>query len=483
VTGFQFKTAPYAHQLRELEDHWGDPARALLWQMRTGKTKVVIDTAVRWHVERGLRGVIVVAPVGVHDNWVRRELPKHCAVPYAAHAWDSASCARHWHKRAVASVAEAAGAGGLGFLSVSAESLLSKAAQAALRAVLSAGPCALFVDESHMFKSPGSQRTVKLRGLAKRCVLRRILSGTAVGNSPLGMYSQFEVLERGALGFTRYSDFKGHFAVYERAGRSYEKVSRYVNLDELRERVARWSSVVLRSDCEDLPAVVPAVRGYAPSTAQRAVYEGLRERYEHELAPGVRVEAPDAGVRLLRLQQVLSNFVVDSETFEVRDVDPSGSPRLEALADALETTDPEQVIVWCWFREDFRRVGPLLDRLGVSFVEYHGGVGQEDRARAVDAFQAGEARVFLGQPKSGGQGLDLSAAGVIVWYSHTFDSVVREQACERATAAGGDPVALVDIAAPKSVDEYMLKNTESKRSLADDLAGRGLRAILKEVSL
>lgn len=40
-----FKTSPYEHQLLEFERYGLDRARALLWTMRTGKTKVIIDTA------------------------------------------------------------------------------------------------------------------------------------------------------------------------------------------------------------------------------------------------------------------------------------------------------------------------------------------------------------------------------------------------------------------------------------------------------
>ena len=42
--GFKFKTKPYAHQLKALEVSWMKDEFALLMDMGTGKSKVLIDT-------------------------------------------------------------------------------------------------------------------------------------------------------------------------------------------------------------------------------------------------------------------------------------------------------------------------------------------------------------------------------------------------------------------------------------------------------
>jgi SNF2 family DNA or RNA helicase len=82
---------------------------------------------------------------------------------------------------------------------------------------------------------------------------------------------------------------------------------------------------------------------------------------------------------------------------------------------------------------------------------------------------------FIGQPAAGGEGLDLSAADTIHWYSHTFDLIERDQANERATQVGGRSIAILDYVVPGTVDEYILKTLTRKRSVSDELAGVGLR--------
>ena len=85
----KYKTKPYKHQGECLRLHGGKPAYALLAEMGTGKTWIIInDIADLW--ARGLcMTVLVIAPNGVHSNWTRLELPKHMPdwVRYKAVTW------------------------------------------------------------------------------------------------------------------------------------------------------------------------------------------------------------------------------------------------------------------------------------------------------------------------------------------------------------------------------------------------------------
>ena len=479
---FEFKTKPYEHQLREFEEHKDDDARALLWQMRTGKTKPVLDTAAYRWLKGDIDAMLVIAPNGVHDNWVLRELPKHCPVPWAAHAWHSSD--RHGRKAG----AHAAGLKEvselddthLAVLALNEESLILPALRGAVKAFLSKRRVMLVVDESHHFGKPGARRTRLARGLARKCRIKRILSGTAVSNSPLKAFSQYELLKPGALGFDTYAPFKAEFSYQEYRGIMAPTL--YRNLNDLRERMATWSSVVLREDCGDLPDLVEGRRYFDMSARQWRAYDELKAGLLHELDDGSEVTPVDAGAKIIKLQQVTSNYV-RTESGDYATVDPKEDPRSKALMDELGEVldDGGQAVVWCRFREEIARLVGVLRMANTPFVELHGGVPQGQRQKAIDAFQRGDVKVFLGQPRAGGHGIDLSAASTVLWYSHTFDAEERLQASERATAMGGRKVALTDIVARGTVDEYILAAVARKGSVAADLAGPGLRDRLREL--
>jgi SNF2 family DNA or RNA helicase len=481
VSAFPFRLPNYRHQQEEFDRHKDDDARALLWQMRTGKTKSVLDVACYRHADRfDIDGLLIVAPNGVHVNWVRRQLPMHmwACVDYYAHAYQASEAHKQKHQRALEACLEYRG--GLAVLAVNSESLQQDKVKALIKRFLKKRRVFLVADESHDFRSPGSKRTKTIRGVAKACKVKRILSGTAVSNSPLAAYSQFEILQPHALGWATFGEFEARYALFinktNGAGQTYRLLESYVNLDELQARMAKWASVVLRADVDDMPSLLLDEVTVELSDVQRDAYDKLLREFILELSETEEVTAEDGGVRLMKLQQVLGGFVVDS-TGKVHElVEDEKNPRLVALMDqVLKGTGKN--IIWCKYQEDLKRVVRAMKAAGRSVVEYHGKIhSQSKRQQAIDAFMQDPTTTdFIGQPAAGGEGLDLSIASTIYWYSHTFDLIERDQANERATQVGGKSIAIVDIVVPGTVDEYILKTLERKRSVSDELAGVGLR--------
>lgn len=468
----------WPHQAREFERHRDDPARALLWSMRTGKSKAVVDLARHLHGEGRIAGCLVVAPNGVHAQWVEQEFPRHGAgFLWQALAWRSASTdgrtTNHFLRLTPASE--------LKVLALNAEALQIDRVQDLVAQFLTQtdGRVLAVFDESHLFRRPGARRTRLARGLARRCSHRRILTGTPALNSPLHLFSQFELLERGALGFTTFGGFKARYARFEQArtrdGRSYPRLLGYENLGELRDRVSRWSSVVLRAEAEGMPDLVRVERPAPLSDEQRSLYGRLRR--ETLLEVGDDAGPATVTAHLLKLQQVLSGFLLSDDGRVVELVrDP---PRVRVMVEEVLGSDPRSAIVWCRFRHEIRTAVRALREAGVTAFEYHGGRNAAQRAAALEGFRdAPPPKAFVGQPQAAGQGLDLSAASAVIWLGHTHDAIVREQATERATRVGGGSVDVVDLVAPGTVDRAILSLTRRKRDVADGLTGRGLREAL-----
>ena len=492
-----FRVEPYRHQLKEFERHCESPGRALLWVPRTGKTKAVVDDACHLYREGLIDAVVVLAPNGVHENWVRRELPKHHwhTVPHGSLAWRTSTAGDlaisrtpaaerdAWHEAHADwwdRMARMLKSKELAWFTFNTESMTRDDVRKVLARILKQRRVLIVYDESDDFRRPGSKRTKMARAIIKRAPFRRILTGTVITNSPLAAWSQFELLEPGALGHGRYRDFKRRHAVYEthttRSGRSYPKLTEYTHLDELTDSMAGWSSVVLRDDVEDMPDVVQRVRQVTPSNEQLRLYRELHSQFLVDVG-GRSVSVGEDVARLNKLQQVMSGFLID-EYGDVHDV-PGVNPRLEALSDEVYLA-PCKVIVWCQFREDIRRVASRLRADGHDVVEYHGGINDVDKQTALHRFQEDSAvKALVGQPGAGGRGLDMSAAGEIYNYSHTFDAIHREQSKERATVIGGENIGLVDFMAP-GVDHYVRESVDNKVSVADDVAGHGLREVLEQ---
>jgi len=107
-----------------------------------------------------------------------------------------------------------------------------------------------------------------------------------------------------------------------------------------------------------------------------------------------------------------------------------------------------------------------------------------DRQGLVDAFEAGQADVFLISLKAGGTGLNLVSADTVIHYDHWWNPQAQAQATDRAYRIGQKrPVFVHDLYVAGSVEERMLELQERKRGLADAILGQGASPQLSEADV
>ena len=101
----------------------------------------------------------------------------------------------------------------------------------------------------------------------------------------------------------------------------------------------------------------------------------------------------------------------------------------------------------------------------------------KNRELAIDNFQKGTARFFLGQQQSGGIGLTLTAASTVVYFSNSFDYEVRAQSEDRAHRIGTKVnVVYIDLVAEDTIDEPIARSLQRKAGMAAAiLDDQGLR--------
>jgi hypothetical protein len=473
------------HQAKEWEFRDVD-GRMLRWQMRTGKTKAVIDLCCYRYEELQVTAVIIAAPNNVHANWPRKELPKHMwdGVPWMAITYDAVKSRNiSWRQR----FEEALRFKGLLFLCVNCEAFANLRFQdEVLKPFLKArGRFGFVGDETHdLSRRTGSKKSKAIRGVAHKAVFRRGLSGTITDNCPLHAYGQYELIARAALGFETQAAFDKRYSttkkIYVAGGATRDVVDEYVNQEELRAKMAKWTSVVLRSECEDLPPLIEEQLEFEMTPAQKLLYNDVARGALVRLDRGEIVPPAEGGAVVIRLQQIASGWVVD-EDGNVHDVmPPEENPRLVALESILALCGPK-TIIWCRFREDIVRVYEACKKWGYKPVHYYGSTKTADRAKAEDRFQSDpKVGPMVANLKACGQGLDFSAASDIIHYSHTHgDLIARSQGNERATQMGGVSKTLTDMVALGSNDQLMLDDFAGKHETSEFVSGEGLRRFLE----
>jgi len=463
---YQYKTPPYAHQRAELEATWSKPYWGHLWDMGTGKSKIVCDTLARQHAYGTITGAIILAPKGCYLNWVTDEIPKHLpdwclrtVVPWTGK--DGKDYAQ------LGTVSPE-----LKILVVNVEALAYESGEKMVAWFVRrhAGRVALVVDESTTLKNPRAKRTKTATRLAKACCTRRILTGTAMENRPLDVFSQFNILDYGLLGFTSFTAFRSHFAVTRDIlprGRSrpVQVVTGYKNMDDLRARVVSHASIIRSEECLDLPPKVYQVRHVEMGDEQARLYTQMAKHSVAELSSTEVVTATVVLAKLTRLHQIVCGHIRDEDGAE----HAVEHHRLDALDEVLEEHGGK-AIIFANHRHCIREVSQhLADVYGPEAVAtYYGDTAIDEREEAKRAFQTGDALRFLVvNPQTGGFGLTLTAANLTVYYSNDFDAERRAQSEKRAHRIGQTRTCTyVDLVCRGTVDEKILDAVRGKRSLA-----------------
>ena len=472
MTDFKFKTQPYEHQLEALNACVDKDEYALFMEMGCGKSKVVIDNFAHLYGQSKIYNVLIVAPKGVYDNWVSKEIPAHLPdhVPHDMVKWQS----NHTEKFKKDLVKLFEYDFNLKILVMNIEAFSTKKGVEFASKFIQRNKTMFIIDESTTIKNPDAKRTMSCVRLGKYAHYRRILTGSPVTKSPLDLYSQCMFLNPALLGFSSFYSFRARYAdlVEKRGhGRTFKFVTGYKNMDELNELLNKFSHRVLKRDCLDLPEKIYLKRTIEMTPEQQKAYKELQRFAVTLLKNQKTVTINHVITQIIRLHQISCGFTVtdDGITTEIP------SKRLLELSSILEETDGK-VIIWANYRYDIQRIEKLLketygdDSVGV----YYGGVEQSERERVIDEFQNPDSplRFFVGNTQTGGYGITLTAASTVIYYSNNYDLEKRLQSEDRAHRIGQtNKVTYIDIVCEKTVDEKIVKALRKKQSIANLVLG------------
>ena len=456
---FSFKTKPYDHQRKAFYLSRDKEAFALLMEQGTGKTKVIIDNAAYLYGRDEISALVVIAPNGVHRNWLSKEIPAHMPewCHYKSVFYYSGINAKDTVKfNEVISAQDC-----LRIFAFNCESFVSKKAVEFMYKIIMSNKVMLVVDESSRIKTPGAKRTKVITKFAKEVKYKRIMTGTPVTKGPEDVYSQFKFLDPFILGYDSYYSFRARYCVM--GGYENRQIVSYNNVDELTNSIEGHSFRVLKKDCLDLPDKIYQRHPVELSKNQRKLYDQLRKDFVTELE-GEHLSAPEAITRLLRMQQIICGWFPTEEGG--MEIDEKNT-RLTALIDLLPDIECK-VIIWARFKRDIKAIGVAL---GDKAVSYYGEVSNDDREIAVDRFQNDpKVRYFIGQPQSGGIGLTLTAAECAIYYSNSFDLETRMQSEDRCHRIGTkNNVTYIDFESPKTIDTKIINALREKKNLADTI--------------
>lgn len=335
----------------------------------------------------------------------------------------------------------------------------------------------LVADEAQHVKNPHAHTAQALRRIPSRA--RVALTGTPVENNLSELWSLLDWTTPGLLGtLTSFRDRYAKAVEGDRDEPTARRLAALIRPFLLRRR---------KSDpgiAPELPPKTETDRPVSLTKEQVSLYEALVRELMAEIAGTDGMARRGLVMKLLTGLKQVCNHPAQylKEPGDARL--PGRSGKLELLDELLDTVLAEDgsVLVFTQYVAMGRLIERRLAERGVETLFLHGGTPVGRREEMVDAFQAGEKRVFLLSLKAAGTGLNLTRAGHVVHYDRWWNPAVEDQATDRAYRIGQtQPVQVHKLIAEGTVEEKVADMLRQKRELADSVLGSG-EAAFSELS-
>lgn len=452
---------PMPHQLAALNKLYRSDEIALLMEMGTSKTKVLIDIAACSRMEGVIGSLLLVCPIALRKNFMR-ELKTHCPIPYDAHLYVSEKKMLEWlHTRPDFPI-----------LLVGVESLSNGGAyDACIKFLTCAAKPMAAIDESTTIKNPQSIRTKKAWSFKNYTVKRAILNGSPVTRGLMDLYAQFEFLNPDILGVGDWVSFRNRYAVM--GGYESKEIIGYQNMDELLDLIEPYTYQALKAEVlKDLPPKQGPFELTVQLTPEQKNIYNLINKKKIIKTGGDDYVIKNSLEKALRLQQVCGGFYAEPNgegTYRVNAIDGK-NPKLSLMLDFLEDKE-DSVIIWTPFKHEITMiVGALREKYGHdAVVELHGEVNEEQRdINVYELFEKKKARFLVGNPVVGGMGLTMIACTLMIYFTNSHSFFHRSQSEDRAHRKGQiNSVRYYDMVCENTVDEDVRSCLLERLDLAD----------------
>ncbi|MBQ3109206.1 MAG: DEAD/DEAH box helicase, partial [Clostridia bacterium] len=284
----------------------------------------------------------------------------------------------------------------------------------------------IIVDEAHYIKNPGAQRTANTKKLCTHAKRMLFMTGTALENNVEEMISLIRVLR-------------------PEVAQELQGIAFLSTAPQFREKVA---PVYYRRKREDvlteLPELIENKDWCTISGDEERLYETavLNQKYAEARRVSWSVEDLENSSKAQRLKEIIE--------------------------DAEE--DGRKIIVFSFFLDTVNKISAYFGERCMPII--NGAVPPERRQEIIDEFEKAPAgSVLIAQIQSGGTGLNIQTASVVVICEPQFKPSIENQAISRAYRMGQARNVLVHrLLCDDTVDEKITELLEQKQAVFDAFA-------------
>ncbi|HKL20424.1 MAG TPA: DEAD/DEAH box helicase, partial [Tichowtungia sp.] len=330
-------------------------------------------------------------------------------------------------------------------------------------------PDVIVLDEAQRIKNWSTKTAQAVKKLQSRYAF--VLTGTPIENRIDDLYSIVNFIDPARLG--SLFRFNREYYDFDDRGRPAE----YKNLDRLHERVRPLMVRRRKADVEtELPDRSDKTLFVAMTRQQAKFYK----QHEQQVSWLIQLaeKRPLKKEELDKLQRELAMMRMVCDTPFILDSKHKDCPKLDELKNLFDELLADADVKMVIFSEWVKMLGLIREycqEQGIGTVWHTGSVPQKKRRDEINRFKSdSQARIFLSSD-SGGVGLNLQNASVVINCDLPWNPAKLEQRIARVWRKHQTrQVTVVNLVAEKTIEHRMIETLSNKQGLADAVLDRAV---------
>ena len=322
------------------------------------------------------------------------------------------------------------------------------------------------IDEAQNIKNPNTEQTKAIKSV--NASTKIALTGTPIENRLMDYWSIFDFVNKGYL--STKDDFKRNYVM------PIEKLEDPEVLENLKTIAKPFVMRRLKTDDDikkELPDKLVNDIYCTLTKKQIRLYNAILEEIFFDIENSKGIQRKGIILKILTALKQTCNH--PAQFLAIKNPKISESGKMELLADILENIldMDEKVIIFTQYVEMGKLIQQLISKKFKTDVLFlHGSQTLKEKTEIIDAFQEDpNYKIFVATLKTGGTGLNLTAASNVIHYDLWWNPAVENQATDRVHRIGQKKDVMVYRFITKGTLEEAI-DAISKRKI--DLAGKAI---------
>ena len=322
------------------------------------------------------------------------------------------------------------------------------------------------IDEAQNIKNPNTEQTKAIKSV--NASTKIALTGTPIENRLMDYWSIFDFVNKGYL--STKDDFKRNYVM------PIEKLEDPEVLENLKTIAKPFVMRRLKTDDDIKKELQDKLVNdiYCTLTKKQIrLYNAILEEIFFDIENSKGIQRKGIILKILTALKQTCNH--PAQFLAIKNPKISESGKMELLVDILENIldMDEKVIIFTQYVEMGKLIQQLISKKFKTDVLFlHGSQTLKEKTEIIDAFQENpDYKIFVATLKTGGTGLNLTAASNVIHYDLWWNPAVENQATDRVHRIGQKKDVMVYRFITKGTLEEAI-DAISKRKI--DLAGKAI---------